>query len=104
MLYLSPRNSEEAQRCVVEEADCRIFLYSKSTEARVQKLLQSHPRLSTMARYIVPEQQELLKDEFVPDFPYERTVEEARYEPLVVLHTSRSVTCTMSLHTSPIRY
>jgi hypothetical protein len=58
-------------------------------DARVQKLLQSHPRLSEMAHFVVPEQEELLKDDFVPDFPYERTVEEARLEPLVVLHTSR---------------
>lgn len=42
-----------------------------------------------MAHFVVPEQEELLKDDFVPDFPYERTVEEARLEPLVVLHTSR---------------
>ena len=57
--------------------------------ARVRKLLQSHPRLSVMAHFVVPEQEELLKDTFVPDVAYGRTVEEARAEPLVVLHTSR---------------
>lgn len=89
MLLLSPRNSDEAQRSVIEQADCNIFLYSKSMNARVQKLLQSHPRLAEMVHFVVPEQEELLQDDFVPDFPYERTVEEARVEPLVVLHTSR---------------
>lgn len=44
-----------------------------------------------MASYVVPEQHDLLRDEFVPDYPYEKTLEQARYEPLVVLHTSRSV-------------
>ena len=61
-------------------------------EARVKKLLQSRAGLSKMNIFVVPEQEELLKDDFVPDFPYERTIEEARYEPLVVLHTSRLVT------------
>ena len=47
-----------------------------------------------MSCYVVPEQQDLLKDEFVPDYPYDKTLEQARYEPLVILHTSRSVkTC-----------
>jgi hypothetical protein len=58
-------------------------------ETRVQKLLDSHSRLSQMVHFIVPEQEELLKDGFEPDIPYERTVEEARGKPLVVLHTSR---------------
>jgi hypothetical protein len=89
MLFLSPRNSDEAQRTVIEQAECNIFLSSHSMNARIKKLLQSHPRLSGMAYFVVPEQDELLKDEFVPDFAYDRTVEEARLEPLVVLHTSR---------------
>jgi hypothetical protein len=89
MLFLSPRNSDEAQHSVIEQACCNIFLCSKSMDARVRKLLQSHPKLSEMAHFVVPEQEELLKDDFVPDFPYERKVEEARLEPLVVLHTSR---------------
>ncbi|KAK5467525.1 hypothetical protein LTS15_000498 [Exophiala xenobiotica] len=89
ILFLSPRNSAEAQRSVIEQADCIIFLCSQSMDARVQKLLQSHPSLSEMAHFVVPEQEELLKDDFFPDFLYERTVEEARLELLVVLHTSR---------------
>ena len=88
MLFLSPRNSDEAQRSVIEQADCNIFLCSESWNFRVQKLLQGHTRLSEIAHYVVPEQEELLKDDFVPDFPYDRTVQEARSEPLVVLHTS----------------
>jgi hypothetical protein len=89
MLYLSPRNSDEAQLAVVEQAACKIFMYSQTMELRVRRLLQSHPRLSKMSHYVVPEQETLLRDEFVPDFPYEKTVEEARSEPLLILHTSR---------------
>lgn len=89
MLFLSPRNSDEAQRSVIEQADCYVFLCSQSMETRVQKLLASHSRLSQMVQYTVPEEQQLLEDHFEDDFPYERTVEQARKEPLVVLHTSR---------------
>lgn len=90
MLFLSPRNSDEAQLSVVEQADCQTFLYSSSMSTRVEKLLQSHRRLSKMTRIVVPEQEDLLKDEFVPEILYDRTVDQARSEPLVILHTSRS--------------
>ena len=89
MLFLSPRNSDEAQQSVIKQADCNIFLCSQSMDTRVRKLLQTDPQLSKMAHFVVPEQEELLNDDFVPNFPYERTIEDARSEPLVVLHTSR---------------
>ncbi|EME39170.1 hypothetical protein DOTSEDRAFT_75048, partial [Dothistroma septosporum NZE10] len=88
MLYLSPRNSDEAQRAVIEEADCKLFLYTTSMKTRMDKLFASHQRLLDMTHIIVPEQEDLLEDKAVPDFPYERTVEQARREPLVILHTS----------------
>lgn len=89
MLYLSPRNSDEAQLSVIEQASCETFLYAQSMDGMVQKLRQSHPRLSGMVYFVVPEQEELLKDDFIPDFPYEREIHEAREDPLVILHTSR---------------
>ena len=89
MLFLSPRNSDLAQSSVIEQATCKKFLSSSSMESRISKLLQARRELSSLAHFIVPEQAELLKDEPVSDFPYERTVAEARHEPLVTLHTSR---------------
>ena len=68
-------------------------------EARVRSLAQSRPELSNMALFVVPEQNDLLKDEAVPEFPYDRTLEEARSEPLVIIHTSRQVTTHYVLHT-----
>lgn len=91
MLFLSPRNSDEAQQSVICEASCQKFLCSASMEARVEKLIQGRSNLSNMSCYVVPEQRDLLRDEFVPDYPYDKTIEQARYEPLVILHTSRSV-------------
>ena len=89
MLFLSPRNSDEAQESVIREANCQKFLCSSSTESRIRRLLQTRTNLAEVDLFVVPEQHDLLKDEFVPEYPYERTVEEARLEPLVVLHTSR---------------
>ena len=60
-------------------------------ENRVKKLIQGRPKLSGMSSYVVPKQRDLLRDEFVLDYPYDKTLEQARYEPLVILHTSRSV-------------
>ncbi|KAF2481573.1 hypothetical protein BDY17DRAFT_326254 [Neohortaea acidophila] len=88
MLFLSPRNSNEAQRTVIEQATCTKFLYTHAMAARVEKILQSHARLRSMAKFEVPGQDELLRDEEVADFPYERTIEEVRALPLVSLHTS----------------
>lgn len=89
MLFLSPRNSEEAQEAVIEQADCKKFLFASSMQSRIEKLIKSRSKLSAMACYVVPEQNDLLKDEFVRNFPYRRTLEQARSEPLVIIHTSR---------------
>lgn len=89
MLFLSPRNSDKAQSSVVEQANCQKFLSSSSMEPRIRKLLQDRSELSYMTYYVVPEQNELLKDDYVPEFSYKRTVAQARSEPLVTLHTSR---------------
>ena len=91
MLFLSPRNSDEAQQSIISEASCHKFLCSASMENRVKKLIQSRSKLSDISSYAVPEQRDLLRDEYVADYPYDRTLEQARYEPLVILHTSRSV-------------
>ena len=97
MLFLSPRNSDDAQYSVMEQAESHKFLCSASFNDRVKKLIRRRPKSSKTLQYVVPEQKELLKDESVANFPYERILEEARSEPLVCLHTSRSVV-------SPYRY
>ncbi len=100
MLFLSPRNSPEAQYAVVDEAKCHIWLCSVEMKDRLKVLVdqrpkaQSDPNLVNGAAavdllMVVPDQDELLKDEHVPEFPWEKTVEEARSETFVLLHTSR---------------
>ena len=72
-------------------------------ETRVQKLIQGRPGGLKMAYYVVPEQERLLENDFVPEFPYDRTLEQARSEPLVILHTSRCDFVFGWLHVHPIR-
>lgn len=91
MLLLSPRNSDEAQESVIEQAKSGTFLCSTSYEVRIKRLLDARLKLRGVTLFVVPEQEELLRDDSVPDFPYLKTVEEARSEPLVILHTSRVV-------------
>ncbi|PWY72566.1 hypothetical protein BO83DRAFT_445576 [Aspergillus eucalypticola CBS 122712] len=90
MLFLSTRNSDEAQYAVMNEAGCQKMVCSKSMKDRVQSLLAARPSNNgPTSIFVVAEQEELLEDTPVPEFPYHKTVETARFDPLVSLHTSR---------------
>ena len=102
MLYLSPRNSDEAQYAVMNEAQCHKWLCAKEMRVRVEGLMQGRPKPNGNADaerkgveedlvIDVPDQGELLKDEPTPVLRYEKKLEEARWDPLVMLHTSRFV-------------
>ncbi|KAK5449789.1 hypothetical protein LTS15_008361 [Exophiala xenobiotica] len=99
MLYLSPRNSDEAQYAVMKEADCHKWLCATEMKPKVEALVANRPpkALDTNSSQTeswndtlntVPGQPELLRDEPTHAFGYNRTLEEARWEPLVMLHTS----------------
>lgn len=97
MLFLSPRNSDEAHFAVMNEADCHKWLCGATMKARVESVVSQRliPKGGNeQVVTIVPEQDELLKDESTPEFPYSKKLEEARWEPLVMLHTSRLVNLT----------
>lgn len=100
MLYLSPRNSDEAQWSVIREAKCTKFLCAKTMQSKVEQLINNpyqgvvdqNAIPSTYSRILsilAPEEAEILDKSLVPDYPYEKTAKEARRDPLVVLHTSR---------------
>lgn len=52
----------------------------------INDILSSHP----MRHIAMPELNELLSEEVVPHFPYEKTFEQAKLHPYLVLHTSGS--------------
>ncbi|KAK6592156.1 thioester reductase domain-containing protein [Botrytis cinerea] len=84
MLYLSPRNSVAGSLNVLEKSDCHIFLTARNTH--VENILsQRNMRTAT-----VPELEELLEDEEVRAYPYNKSFAEARTDPCLVLHTTGS--------------
>ncbi|KAF9890498.1 hypothetical protein FE257_005903 [Aspergillus nanangensis] len=95
LLFLSPRNSDEAQYHIMAEAECTVFLCAEQFKERVTSLFSRRPQPATDASpnkaesiFVVPEERELLNEEPRIPFPYEKTVEDARFEPLVSIHTS----------------
>lgn len=84
MLFLSPKNSDDGHLNVLEKADCHIFLMAKNTEF---DHVLSRRQMKTAK---VPELQELLDNNPVPEYPYTKNFEQARKDPCLVLHTTGS--------------
>ncbi|KAI0400140.1 hypothetical protein F4802DRAFT_508155 [Xylaria palmicola] len=85
-LFISPRNSQEGQLSLFEKTDCRMLYFAKTHRKMVQPWL--HER--DMQAVEVGPIETWFPEEDVEPFPYEKTFEEAEWEPLCVLHTSGS--------------
>ncbi|KAG5981724.1 putative NRPS-like protein biosynthetic cluster [Claviceps digitariae] len=83
--FVSPRNTTEGQRSLFRHTNCKHIWYGESFSAAVQTWTQGQD----MSCWQVPVETEWLHAETSP-FPYTKTFEEARFDPLVVLHTSGS--------------
>ncbi|KAI0203901.1 hypothetical protein F4808DRAFT_449012 [Astrocystis sublimbata] len=84
VLFISPRNSHEAQMSLFAATDCGTICFPDSHQSIVDPWLQER-EMRTMG--IEPLDVCFMTRE-VPHFPYERTFEEAEWTPAVVLHTS----------------
>ncbi|KAK2003342.1 male sterility protein [Colletotrichum falcatum] len=87
-LFISPRNSEEAQLNLFALTGCDILYHDATFQHSVQPWLAN--RSSMKAHLIEPLQFWLANDMAVESFPYVKSAEEAEWEPFVVLHTSGS--------------
>ncbi|KAB5562844.1 hypothetical protein GE09DRAFT_1172045 [Coniochaeta sp. 2T2.1] len=85
-LFLSPRNSHEAQHSLLERTDCHMLLFAPSSKALIQPWLQERHLDSVQVSSV----EVWLDERPVPPFPCNKTWDEARWDPLVVLHTSGS--------------
>ncbi|KAG5928420.1 putative NRPS-like protein biosynthetic cluster [Claviceps sorghi] len=83
--FISPRNTPEIQRSLFQHTNCKHVWYAESFSAAVQTWTQGQ----AMSCWQVPLETEWLRAQTTP-FPYTKTYEEARFDPLVVLHTSGS--------------
>lgn len=84
-LFLSPRNTKEAQESLPDATDCHIFWHTANFASQV-KAWTGERKMKT---FIVPGSQTLLNST-PKSFPYHRTFEQGRWDPGLVLHTSGS--------------
>jgi acyl-CoA synthetase (AMP-forming)/AMP-acid ligase II len=84
-LFISPRNSLEAQISLFKATECTQILYESSMQSTVEPWLQSYPISATA----VPPLDVWLQST-ASHVPYNTPFEEARWDPFAVLHTSGS--------------
>ncbi|TWU74321.1 putative secondary metabolism biosynthetic enzyme [Metarhizium rileyi] len=84
-LFISPRNSVEGQLSLFEGTNCHHLWYAESFHLVVRAWLCERK----MTSWVVPPLNDWLQASPSP-FPYNKSFEEARWDPLVVLHTSGS--------------
>lgn len=85
MLFNSPRNTLKAHLSLFEKTDCNTFLLpSNFALPVVQQILDSR----AMRIVETPNLQHWLEDGPVDPYPYTKSFAEARFDPLVVMHTS----------------
>ncbi|KAJ5430722.1 Male sterility NAD-binding [Penicillium cf. griseofulvum] len=85
-LLPSPLNRIEATVAVLNASKCDIWVSPKEQPEMLPELL-SHRSMKVIQ---IPETDELLNPEPVPDYPYNKTFQEAASDPFCVLHTSGS--------------
>ncbi|KAH7020725.1 uncharacterized protein B0I36DRAFT_251534, partial [Microdochium trichocladiopsis] len=85
MLFLSPKNSLEGHRAVLESAECHHWLANAQDDHLADSLFAVRPHVA-----ISPSLDELLRVEPVKQYPYRKSFEEARQDPCWMLHTSGS--------------
>ncbi|CAK7213590.1 putative NRPS-like protein biosynthetic cluster [Sporothrix bragantina] len=87
MLYTSLRNSPEGDAAVLQAAECSIWLEA-SRGTHIQRVVA----LGTVDLRLVslPELSDFLADTPVEPFPYNKTWDEGKRDPVWVLHTSGS--------------
>lgn len=84
--FISPRNSEEGQLHLLRSTDCQFLAFPDSHRTIVQPWL-----VKGNVQPIEIASQEAWFDEVdVPEYLYQKTFDQARWDPLVVLHTSGS--------------
>jgi acyl-coenzyme A synthetase/AMP-(fatty) acid ligase len=87
MLFTSPRYSIEAQVKLMKAVDCKAILTSSIITPMSEIVEQIAERHGGIQVHHVPMTTFFLDGKYGP-FPYDKSFEEARDEPLVVLHTS----------------
>ncbi|KAH6670910.1 hypothetical protein F5X68DRAFT_175463 [Plectosphaerella plurivora] len=84
--FISPRNSPEGQLHLLQSVDCKIVSTPSLTLGMIKPWLAARPSMKIIE---IPPLEELISQaSTVPPFPYNRTFEEGRWDPLCTLHSS----------------
>ncbi|KAK9791671.1 hypothetical protein SCARD494_07460 [Seiridium cardinale] len=84
--FVSPRNTLEGQLNLFKQSDCHLLAFPESHRALVEPWLEK----GKMTAVHMPSMEEIFSSEEVPHYPYNKTFEEAEFDPFVILHTSGS--------------
>ena len=84
LLLLSPRNSIAGHVHVLDKTDCQIFL--KPSTVSIDHILHERP----IPVFNIAELEDFLQEKEVPIYPFNKTFEEARNDPALILHSSGS--------------
>lgn len=85
-LFISPRNSQEGQLNLFELTNCHAIWFDAAYKDMVQSWMQERDMHARMTFPIAA----WFAEEPVEPYPYQKTFEEAEWDPLLVLHTSGS--------------
>ncbi|PWY95993.1 acetyl-CoA synthetase-like protein [Aspergillus sclerotioniger CBS 115572] len=86
-LFISPRNSVEAQLNLFNKTQCNLLYYDPQYAFAVQPWVNGRPGMKSVP---ITQWDDWVNAEGVTPFPYTKTFEEAEWDPYVVLHTSGS--------------
>ncbi|KAK4153775.1 hypothetical protein C8A00DRAFT_33460 [Chaetomidium leptoderma] len=85
-LFISPRNSQEGQLNLFELTNCHIIWFEATYTDMVQSWLQQRDMHAFMTFPVAG----WFPEEHIEPYPYNKTFEEAEWDPLLILHTSGS--------------
>lgn len=95
VLFSSQINSKDVHVSLMEQTDCNIFF--SGLGVHVDDILAARP----MKHVVIPDLEDLLDQSKAPHYPYEKTFEEAKHDPYVVLHTSGTTGIPVSMFYLP---
>ncbi|EAQ91806.1 hypothetical protein CHGG_00041 [Chaetomium globosum CBS 148.51] len=85
-LFISPRNSQEGQLNLFEQTNCQVIWF----EATYKDIVQSWVQERDMHAFMTFPVEAWFPEEHIEPYPYNKTFDEAEWDPLLVLHTSGS--------------
>lgn len=91
VLFPSQINNKDFHVLLLGQMDCNICFSGQGVH--VSDMLAARP----MKHAVIPDLEDLLDQTKAPYYPYEKTFEEAKYDPYVVLHTSGTTGIPVSM-------